>query len=273
MRSRISQSESTPQKDPSNLDLLSSIASEDIERSGARDENQGDGSKNRRHIHLELGPLVISGAAIDRLRARIISFTSKLTMDTLRPLPLFLGLSGPSLCIAADAFSSPIAFHKESNKSSSEKIRSRVSRNLAFFATNYAFLAVGTVLVVALMHPVMLLYVGVTWGLWWLHIIVIREDVRLVFLEKDLNDIFTPKRRSWILAVLTVWVAIWKCLRPLLIGTMISAVLTIVHAMMRDPKRLVSSGSASSASAARGSADSDDDSSGSEVLVERSDNV
>lgn len=73
MRSRISQSESTPQKDPSNLDLLSSIASEDNERSGARDEIQGDGSKIRRHIHLELGPLVISGAAIDRLRARIVS--------------------------------------------------------------------------------------------------------------------------------------------------------------------------------------------------------
>ncbi len=72
MRSRISQSESTPQKDPSNLDLLNAVASEDNERD-VRVESQGDGSKSRRHIHLELGPLVISGAAIDRLRARIVS--------------------------------------------------------------------------------------------------------------------------------------------------------------------------------------------------------
>jgi hypothetical protein len=194
-------------------------------------------------------------------------------MDTLRPLPLFLGLSGPSLCIAADAFSSPIALHHGSNKSSADKIRSRVSRNLAFFSTNYAFLTVGTVLIVALMHPIMLIYVGVTWGLWYLHITVIREDIRLVIMDKNLNDILTPKRRSWLLTTLTLWVAIWKCLRPLLMGTAISAVLTAFHALMRDPKKLVLNGGVSSKSAARGSADSDDDSSGSEVMVERSENV
>ena len=32
-----------------------------------------DESKKRRHMHLELGPLVISGAAIDRVRARFVS--------------------------------------------------------------------------------------------------------------------------------------------------------------------------------------------------------
>lgn len=198
--------------------------------------------------------------------------TSKITMDTLRPLPLFLGLAGSSLCIAADAFSSPIALHQGSNKSSADKIRSRMSRNLNFFSTNYALLTVGTVLVVALMHPVMLLYVGITWGLWYLHITVIRDDIRLVIMEKDLNDILNPKRRSYLLTALTLWVAIWKCLRPLLIGTAISAVLTIIHALMRDPKKLILNPAALK-SAARGSADSDDESSGSEVIVERSDNV
>jgi hypothetical protein len=191
--------------------------------------------------------------------------TSKLTMDTLRPLPLFLGLAGPSLCIAADAFSSPTA--------SAEKIRSRMSRNLAFFSTNYAFLTVGTVLIVALMHPIMLLYVGITWGLWYLHITVIREDIRLVIMDKDLNDILNPKRRSLLLTALTLWVAIWKCLRPLLLGTLISAILTVFHSLMRDPKKLVLNGGASKKSAASGSADSDEESSGSGVVVERSDNV
>lgn len=128
-------------------------------------------------------------------------------------------------------------------------------------------------LVVALMHPIMLLYVGITWCLWYLHITVIREDIRLVFMEKDFNDIFNPKRRSYILTALTLWVAIWKCLRPLLMGTAISAVLTVFHAMMRDPKKLVLNGGVGSKSASKGSADSDDESSGSEVIVERSDNV
>jgi hypothetical protein len=43
--------------------------------------------------------------------------------------------------------------------------------------------------------------------------------------------------------------------------------------LMRDPKKLVLNGGVSSKSAATGSADSDDDSSGSEVMVERSENV
>ena len=119
----------------------------------------------------------------------------------------------------------------------------------------------------------MLLYVGFTWGLWYLHITVIRDDIRLVIMEKNLNDILNPKRRSYILTALTLWVAIWKCLRPLLMGTAISAVLTVFHALMRDPKKLLLNGGVGSKSAVTGSADSDDESSGSEVIVERADNV
>lgn len=72
MRSRTSQSESTtPAKDLSNEDLLNSIVDE--HHGGAAVSDEGDGSKSRRHLHLELGPLVLSGAAIDRVRARIVS--------------------------------------------------------------------------------------------------------------------------------------------------------------------------------------------------------
>ena len=192
-------------------------------------------------------------------------------MDTLRPLPLFLGVTGPSFCIAADAFSPPIPLSLQVDKSTHEKFRSRISRNLVYFATNYALLALGTVLVVALMHPGMLIYVGVTWAMWWLHVVVIREDVRMVVMERDLNDVLTPKRRSWILTLWTAWVAIVKCLRPLLIGMSISGVLILFHAVMRDPKKLVGDILSSSKSMAkRGSSDSDDES---EVLVERADAV
>ena len=191
-------------------------------------------------------------------------------MDTLRPLPLFLGVTGPSFCIAADAFSPPISLKRQTDKSALEKFLSRLSRNLNFFATNYAFLALCTILIVALMHPGMLLYVGITWASWWLHVVVIREDVRLVIMEKDLNDVFTPKRRSWILTVWTIWVAVAKCLRPSMKGMAISGALILFHALMRDPTKLAGDivSSRSKSSLSRGNSDSDDNS---EVMVERDD--
>ena len=51
----------------SNMELLHSISNDETT------DNYGDGSKARRHIHLQLGPIVISGAAIDRVRARFVS--------------------------------------------------------------------------------------------------------------------------------------------------------------------------------------------------------
>jgi len=192
-------------------------------------------------------------------------------MDTLRPLPLFLGITGPSLCIAADAFSPPVSL-STLNKSTHEKLSHRFSRNLAYFATNYAFLVFGTIIVVAMMHPGMLLYAGITWALWYLHVIIIREDVRLVILERDLNEILTPKRRSYILAAWTIWVAVWKCLKPLLLGMGIGGLMVVFHACMRDPKKLAGDIAAGNKSGVgRGSADSDEESDRSEVMVERPD--
>lgn len=205
--------------------------------------NSDDSSKKRRSMHLQLGPLVISGAAIDRAMAKIGTFTSKLTMDTLRPLPLFMGVTtgSPSFCFAADAFSFPISFtgQQSADKNLSPgKITSRLSRNLHYFATNYAFMALCTILIVALMHPRMLLYVGITWAAWWFHFMIIWEDVKLVVMEKNLNDIFTPKRRSWILTAWTLWVAVAKCFKPSLKGMVISSALVFFHALLRDPSKL-----------------------------------
>ena len=45
---------------------------------------------------------MLSGVAFDRLQARFVNVTRKLTLDTLRPLPLFLGVSGPAFCFAPD---------------------------------------------------------------------------------------------------------------------------------------------------------------------------
>jgi hypothetical protein len=53
--------------EPGNVELSSSsIISMD-------DSASNDDSKNRRSMHLQVGPLVISGAAIDRVMARLVS--------------------------------------------------------------------------------------------------------------------------------------------------------------------------------------------------------
>lgn len=215
----------------------SSVAIDD----GANSDDSS--SKKRRNMHLQLGPLVISGTAIDRAMAKIGTFTSELTMDTLRPLPLFMGATTgpPSFCFAADAFSFPISFTGQQSADkipSPGKITSRLSSNLHYFATNYAFMALCTILIVALMHPGMLLFVGITWAAWWFHFVIIREDVKLVVMEKNLNDIFSPKRRSWILTAWTVWVAVAKCFKPSLKGMVISSALVFFHALLRDPSKL-----------------------------------
>lgn len=224
-------------------------------------------------MHLELGPIVISGAALDRVRARIYSFTSEINMNTLRPLPVFLGVTGPSFCIGADAFSPPISFSssdKTINKH--EKCTARISRNLAYFATNYTLVALGTVLVVALMHPGMLLYVGITWGLWWLHLVVLKEEIKFVVMGKDLNEILSPNRRSWVLTVWTFYVAVAKCLHPSLKGLAISGALVLFHAIMRNPTKVAGDIVRSKSSiASGGSGDSSDDDS--KVMVQHSDAV
>ena len=225
-------------------------------------------------MHLELGPIVISGAALDRVRARIFSFTSRINMNTLRPLPVFLGVTGPSFCIGADAFSPPISLSssdKTINKH--EKCTSRISRNLQYFATNYTIMALGTVLVVALMHPGMLFYVGITWGLWWLHLVVVREDIKLVVMEKDLNQVLSPNRRSWVLTVWTFYVAVAKCLHPSLKGLAISGALVLFHAIMRNPAKLASDIVRSKSAIASGSGDRTDSDDDSKVLVQHSDAV
>lgn len=90
--------------EPSNNELLASIVSDNPnQRRSSNDQDQAeDSSKSRRSLHFQIGPFVLSGAAFDRMQARLMNFTTKLTLDTLRPLPLFLGVSGPAFCFAPD---------------------------------------------------------------------------------------------------------------------------------------------------------------------------
>jgi len=214
---------------------------------------------------------------IETMRLQLSSFAarvqSRVSVDTLRPLPMFLGLNPVAgFCLSATAFTPPVT---KLTKSTPGKIRSRVQLNFAFFLSNYVLLAAMTGLVVALMHPGMVFFLGIVYGLWSLHSFLIRN--KLEVFGVPVHSLLTIQQRFYVLAVITAIVVIMKCLAPTLIFLAISLVLILSHAVLRDPKDVeaVSSGTSMH--------DSDDEdleaggpggngsggSSESEVLVER----
>lgn len=221
----------------------------------SKDSSSQSSSSKRIPIDTETIRLYMTSVMI-RLRDRV-------TMDTLRPLPMFLGLSGPSWCLSPGAFAPPT---KHVDKSMVEKIRARVRLNFAFFLSNYALVAFGVAVVVALSHPGMLLFVGAVWLLWMAHAFLI--DHELICFGTNIGIIMSITQRSTVLSLLTIVVIIWKCLFPVLTFVIISGIIILSHALMRDPKHIESS------TEFRGGAeDSDDETLDEEkhVMVERGD--
>lgn len=165
--------------------------------------------------------------------------------------------------MSAGAFTPPA---RHMDRTAWEKIRARVKLNLNFFLTNYALVTCGVALIVSLLHPGMVFFVGIVWGLWWLHEFIISNEV--VAFGKNLGTIVPSAQRSRLLSVITVIVIVWKCLFPFFSVVLTSGFLVFVHAIMRDPKHIESMSSFKSSK----DSDSDSDSGeGSEVMVERGD--
>jgi hypothetical protein len=121
------------------------------------------------------------------------------------------------------------------------------------------------------MHPSMILFLGIVYGLWSLHTYMIRNEV-IVFGIR-LHTLLSVQQRFYVLFALTAFVVILKCLVPALIFLAISGVLILSHAALRDPKHIEAS-----SDALLRAGDSDDDiyveeggihSTEEEVLVER----
>lgn len=188
-------------------------------------------------------------------------------MDTVRPLNMFLGITGPSFCFSPAAFNTPV---KKFDKSTYEKFQSRLKLNFAFFLSNYALVTAGVALVTALMHPGMVILVGLIWGLWALHTFLISNE--LILFGKNVGTLISISHRSTVLMILTAIVIVWKCLTPTIIVIAISGGLILVHALLRDPSH-VTSGGFSGGSGHNSLTLSDDDSiqnsHESEVLVEK----
>ena len=178
--------------------------------------------------------------------------------------------------MSSEAFTPPI---KRLDKSSSQKVKSRVSLNLSFFLTNYVLLASVVGITVALMHPKMLFYLAIVYLLWACHSFLLKNEFELFGIP--LHSILSIQQRFYVLFVITSFVVIWHCLKPTIIFLVISAGLILSHAFLRDPKHIESMDTV-------GDSDDDDDrgnlrrdedegansgasssGSGSEVLVER----
>lgn len=144
------------------------------------------------------------------------------------------------------------------NKESPEKIKNRIQLNLAYFLSNYVLIACMTAIVVALMHPGMILFVSIVYGLWMLHAYMIRNEV--VVAGVALHALLSVQQRFYGLFVITTLVILLKCLTPALIFSSISIVLILAHAALRDPKHI----EISSQAHLRGRAESDED----EMFVE-----
>ena len=155
---------------------------------------------------------------------------------------------------------------KKLDKSSVEKFKSRLRLNFSFFLSNYALVAAGVALVIALMHPGMLVSLAFLWGMWMLHSFLISNEV-IVF-GKNIGTLISLNHRSALLTAITLLVVVWKCLLPCISAVAISGVLILSHAIMRDPKHLDTTSMAHN----NRKEDSDDEgakSSDSEVMVER----
>jgi hypothetical protein len=214
---------------------------------------------------------------IESMRMHLSAFATRLmsrvSIETLRPLPMFLGVNPVGFCLSAGAFTPPV---KKLDKTTPEKISSRIKLNFAFFLSNYALLAAMVGIVVALMHPSMLFFVAIVMGLWSLHSFMIRHE--LIVFGFNLGTVLSIQQRFYVLFTITTLVVIWKCLIPTLIFIAISGLIIITHSFLRDPKHIESS-----SSSLFGAQDSDEDyedgegngsggsggSSGSEVLVDR----
>ena len=202
---------------------------------------------------------------------RMDKLKDRVSMDTIRPLPMFLGITGPSMCLSPEAFNPPS--HKL-DKYTFEKIKNRLALNGSFFLSNYALLTAGTCIVVSLMNTEMILYVALISTFWWFHTFTLKNNIPISIAGRNLDDMISVKARSTTLLVATVLVIVFYCLIPFMSMMAISIFLILTHAMLRDPKHIESASMHMFRGAENGDnvgMDDDDDDSGEEVLVNKGD--
>lgn len=171
-------------------------------------------------------------------------FRQQTTLETLRPLPLFLGLTSahktPSnlfpFCFSPHAYHFPL---NHFGSHSYAKLYSSFVTNLQFFHSNYIVIFCCTTLFVTILHPIMLLYLILLWFLWSTHRLLLKKDVPSLFsLRKHpfLNIFLDIKGRKYMLYTITLLILYFYCLIPCLCVACVTFGLIFGHALTRDAK-------------------------------------
>merc|ERR1712151_702391 len=122
---------------------------------------------------------------------------------------------------------------KKFDKTTIEKMYSRLSLNVTFFMTNYAILFIGVTIVVSLMHLDMLIALLMISTFWWFHFVTTKNHIPLVVAGIDIGERIPEHIRTLVLVLTTIFVSLYYCLLPFLCVLCISAILILSHALLR----------------------------------------
>ncbi|CAJ1961047.1 unnamed protein product [Cylindrotheca closterium] len=189
-------------------------------------EDDSSGSSGRKIILNFETAQAFFFSILSRIRSRV-------TVDTIRPLPVFLGITGQTIGFSPGAFTSPV---RKFDKSTAEKLKSRIKLNLSFFLSNYALVFAGVALVVVMMHPRIIFSIVTLWGLWSFHEFLISNEV-IVF-GRNIGTLVSISHRSTALTLISFVVIVSMCLRPAITVIALSGILVMAHALLRDPNHL-----------------------------------
>jgi PRA1 family protein len=183
--------------------------------------------------------------SIESLRLQWSSFCARLqshvSIETIRPLPEFLGLQNSSannVQFSPNAFTTTPITSSGDRRVISERIQNRIRQNGIYFLSNYALVAAMTALVILLLHPSVIFMFAFLSALWWCHGYLIRHEVVVASIR--LHSIFPLQQRFYLLFLLSCLLILITCIIPTILFLLISGFIILCHATLRDTSHLPS---------------------------------
>jgi PRA1 family protein len=180
--------------------------------------------------------------------AAIVRIHHHVSIETIRPLTVFLGLQNANHIddddttsteafgaermptIAPNAYSTP---NGSTYRRTYEMIQLRVQDNLSYYLSNYAFIVVMTSIVVVLMHPSMIVTGLLVYGLFLGHTYLIRHEV-ILWGNVSIQTILTVQQRLYLFGSIGLLLILVTCVVPTLIIMTISSMIILTHAILRN---------------------------------------
>ena len=157
-----------------------------------------------------------------------------MSLQSIRPLPIFLGIQQADdgdVSIISGSFTPPLA-----GNNTADLVKSRIHDNCIYFVSNYCLIAVIVALVVALMHPRVIISAALVYLLWMLHGLLIKKNIKVG--QVSLQSVMTVQQRFYLFFSLSFVIVVWECLVPALIFGLITSIICLTHAALRDTTHL-----------------------------------